>query len=58
MPGLIFSRSDNVAPDVDWVSYERRAQIHDEAGHVWGAPELVAEVLSPGALVYVSWRVT
>jgi Uma2 family endonuclease len=30
------------------VSYERLAQIQDEAGHFRGAPELVAEVLSPG----------
>ncbi len=48
MPGLIFSDSDNVAPDVVWVSYERLAQIQDEAGHFHGAPELVVEVLSPG----------
>jgi Uma2 family endonuclease len=37
-----------VAPDVVWVSYERLAQIQDEAGHFRGAPELVVEVLSPG----------
>jgi Uma2 family endonuclease len=48
MPGLVFSESDNVAPDVAWVSYERLAQIQDEAGHFRGAPELVVEVLSPG----------
>ena len=48
MPGLIFSDSDNVAPDVMWVSYERLAQIQDEAGHFRGAPELVVEVLSTG----------
>jgi Uma2 family endonuclease len=48
MPGLIFSDSDNVSPDVAWVSYERLAQIQDEAGHFRGAPELVVEVLSPG----------
>jgi len=30
------------------VSYERLAQIQDEAGHFRGAPELVVEVLSPG----------
>lgn len=43
-----FSDSDNVAPDVVWVSYERLAQIQDEAGHFRGAPELVVEVLSLG----------
>lgn len=48
MPGLIFSDSDNVSPDVAWVSYERLVQIQDEAGHFRGAPELVVEVLSPG----------
>ncbi len=48
MPGLIFSDSDNVAPDVVWVSHQRLAQIEDEAGHLQGAPELVVEVLSPG----------
>ncbi|NCJ07363.1 Uma2 family endonuclease [Synechococcales cyanobacterium C] len=48
MPGLIFSDSDNVSPDVVWISDERIAQIQDEAGHFRGAPELVVEVLSPG----------
>ncbi|NJK27707.1 MAG: Uma2 family endonuclease [Coleofasciculaceae cyanobacterium SM2_3_26] len=48
MPGLIFSDSDSVIPDVVWASYERFAQIQDEAGHFQGAPELVVEVLSPG----------
>jgi Uma2 family endonuclease len=48
MPGLIFSDSDNVSPDVVWVSHERLAQIEDESGHLQGAPELVVEVLSPG----------
>jgi hypothetical protein len=42
--GCIFA----VLNDVVWVSYERLAQIQDEAGHFRGAPELVVEVLSPG----------
>jgi len=46
--GLIFTDGDNVIPDVVWVSYERLAQILDEAGHLAGAPELVVEVMSPG----------
>ena len=50
MPGLIFSDSDNVIPDVIWISYERLAQIQDDAGHFRGAPELVVEVLSPGKI--------
>lgn len=48
-PGVLFSDSDNVIPDVVWISYERFAAIVDEAGHLTGAPELVVEVLSPGA---------
>ncbi len=47
-PGIIFSESDNVCPDVVWVSKERLSQIEDEAGHLTDAPELVIEVLSPG----------
>lgn len=48
MPGLIFSDSDNVAPDVVWVSYERLAQIQDEAGHFEGIgkPEALRENLA------------
>jgi Uma2 family endonuclease len=48
MPGLIFSDSDNVSPDVVWVSQQRYDQIGDESGHFQGAPELVVEVLSSG----------
>ncbi|NJK62166.1 MAG: Uma2 family endonuclease [Synechococcaceae cyanobacterium SM2_3_1] len=47
-PGLIFSESDTVIPDVVWVSTARLAAIEDEAGHLTAAPELVIEVLSPG----------
>ena len=47
-PGIILSDSDNVIPDVVWVSYDRLALIEDEAGHLTGVPELVVEVLSPG----------
>lgn len=45
-PGIIFSESDSVIPDVVWVSNERLEQLLDEAGHLTGAPELVVEVLS------------
>ncbi|HBE20137.1 MAG TPA: hypothetical protein DEG17_11265 [Cyanobacteria bacterium UBA11149] len=48
-PGIIFTDADNVIPDVVWASNERLAEILDEAGHLTGAPELVVEVLSPGA---------
>lgn len=47
-PGLIFSESDSVIPDLVWVTQERLRQIEDEAGHLTSAPELIVEVLSPG----------
>jgi Uma2 family endonuclease len=47
-PGILFTESDNVVPDVVWISNERLAALMDEAGHLTGAPELVVEVLSPG----------
>ena len=48
-PGVIFSDADNVIPDVIWISQERLATLVDEEGHLTGAPELIVEVLSPGA---------
>ena len=48
-PGVIFAEDDDVAPDVVWVSRERLAAFRDATGHLRGAPELVVEVLSPGA---------
>jgi len=47
-PGIIFSDSDNVIPDVVWVSNERLKRLLNETGHLTGAPELVVEILSPG----------
>ncbi len=47
-PGIVFSDSDDVIPDVVWVSHERLGRLLDEAGHLTAAPELVVEVLSPG----------
>ena len=47
-PGIIFSESDSVIPDVVWASHERLERLLDEAGHLTAAPELVVEVLSPG----------
>ncbi|MCU0551869.1 MAG: Uma2 family endonuclease [Leptolyngbya sp. Prado105] len=47
-PGILFSESDHVIPDVVWASHERLAQLLDEAGHLTAAPELVVEVLSSG----------
>jgi Uma2 family endonuclease len=48
-PGVIFSDADNVIPDVVWISSDRLNSLLDESGHLTGAPELVIEVLSPGA---------
>ncbi len=47
-PGILFSETDNVIPDVIWISNERLALYLDEAGYLIGAPELVIEVLSSG----------
>ena len=47
-PGLIFSEFEDVAPDVVWISNERLAGGLDENGHLRVAPELIAEVLTPG----------
>lgn len=47
-PGVIFAEDDNAAPDVVWVSRERLATIEGSGGHLYGPPELVVEVLSPG----------
>jgi Uma2 family endonuclease len=48
-PGVIFAEDDDVAPDVVWVSTNRLRAILGEDGHLHGTPELVVEVLSPGA---------
>lgn len=49
-PGVIFSPTDAVIPDVVWISRERLANGIDQAGHLIVAPELIIEVLSPGEL--------
>lgn len=48
-PGVIFTREDAVIPDLVWVSRERLPLILRHDGHLHAAPELVVEVLSPGA---------
>ena len=48
-PGLIFADDDDVAPDVVWVSSRRMATTLGEDGKFHAAPELIVEVLSPGA---------
>lgn len=47
-PGIIFTDTDNVIPDIVWASHERLAVLLDNAGHLTAAPELIVEVLSPG----------
>jgi Uma2 family endonuclease len=47
-PGIIFSDTDTVIPDVVWISNNRFSALLDENGHLTGAPELVVEVLSRG----------
>jgi len=46
-PGVIFSPEDDVAPDLVWISRERRARALRD-GKLYAAPELMVEVLSPG----------
>ncbi len=50
VPGVIFTPTDAVIPDVVWISRDRLTNSIDEAGHLIIAPELIVEVLSPGAL--------
>jgi Uma2 family endonuclease len=49
-PGVVFTSTDAVIPDVIWMSRERLANGIDEVGHLTVAPELIVEVLSPGEL--------
>ena len=46
--GLIFGESDEVIPDLMWLSRQKYEALIDSAGHFRGAPELVIEVLSAG----------
>ncbi len=48
-PGLIFADDDDVAPDVVWISSRRLATTLAPDGKLHAAPELIVEVLSPGA---------
>ena len=48
-PGLIFAEDDDVAPDLVWISKARLASALGPDGKLHAAPELVVEVLSPGA---------
>ena len=48
-PGVIFADDDDVAPDVVWLSSPRMASVLGQDGKLHGPPELMIEVLSPGA---------
>jgi Uma2 family endonuclease len=47
-PGVIFTSTDAVIPDVVWASQSRLERGIDESGHFTIAPELMVEILSPG----------
>jgi Uma2 family endonuclease len=48
VPGVIFTPTDAVIPDVVWASQARLDKGIDDAGHFTVAPELVVEILSAG----------
>ena len=48
-PGLIFADDDDVVPDVAWLSNQRLVDALGSDGKLHSAPELIIEVLSPGA---------
>lgn len=48
-PGVIFAEDEAVAPDLVWVARDRLSSLLGPEGHLHAAPDLVVEVLSPGA---------
>jgi Uma2 family endonuclease len=48
-PGVIFAHDEAVEPDLVWISRERFDRIVGEDGKLHAAPDLVVEILSPGA---------
>jgi Uma2 family endonuclease len=48
-PGVIFAEDDDVAPDLVWISTQRLPSVLGSDGKLHAAPDLVVEVLSPGA---------
>ena len=48
-PGLIFTDDDDVVPDVAWLSNQRLAEALGSDGKLHSPPDLIIEVLSPGA---------
>lgn len=47
-PGIVFDEFNGVIPDMVFISYERRDKIAT-GERILGAPELVIEIVSPGA---------
>jgi Uma2 family endonuclease len=48
-PGVIFANDTAVAPDVVWVRQDRLDAVLGDDGKLHAAPDLVVELLSPGA---------
>ena len=48
-PGLVFAEDDDAIPDLVWISHARLRAALGADQHLHRAPELVVEVLSPGA---------
>lgn len=48
-PGVISAEDNDVAPDVVWTSSSRLNAVLGSGGHLYGPPELIVEILSPGA---------
>ncbi|WP_309224462.1 Uma2 family endonuclease [Halomicronema sp. CCY15110] len=46
-PGVFFSSTDAVMPDVLWISQGRLENGIDDVGHLTVVPELMAEILLP-----------
>ena len=49
VPGIVYSQESGVIPDVVWITWDKLRAVRDRAGHFTRSPELVVEVLSPGA---------
>ncbi len=47
-PGIVFTDTDMVIPDIVWISKARLEMALYESGHLTMAPELIVEVLSAG----------
>ncbi|MBI3967162.1 MAG: Uma2 family endonuclease [Chloroflexi bacterium] len=48
-PGLILAPDQAVAPDLVWINRDRFASVVGPEGKLHAAPDLVVEILSPGA---------